>query len=132
VNIRSSEEEIPMFRIKHLIPTAAVVIASAGVLAPAALAQPDGLYPNANGNTRVVRIVDYVNPPDMRLGAWVHDTPLANPVEPKVAVAVTGRTIPTSGGVDWTLPVMAAVALGLIIMIAGDQILVRRRGQLAT
>ena len=45
---------------------------------------------------------------------------------------MTGRTIPTYGGIDWTFPVMAAVALGLIIMIPGDQILFRRRGQLAT
>ncbi len=121
-----------MFRIKHLIPTAAVVIASAGVAAPAALAQADGLYPNPTANTRVVGIVDYVYPPEHQVGAWVHDTPLANPVEPKAAVAVTGRTIPTSGGIDWTFPVMAAVGLGLIVMIAGDQILFRRRGQLAT
>jgi hypothetical protein len=119
-----------MFRIKHVIPTAAVVIASAGALAPAALAQADGLYPNPNANTRVVRIVDYVSPPDLRLGAWVHDTPLANPVQQPVVVS--GRTVSTDSGVDWTLPVMGAVALGLIIMIAGDQILFRRRGQLAT
>ena len=123
-----------MFRIKHLIPTTAVVIASVGVAAPAALAQADGLYPNPTANTRVVRVVDYVSPPDLRLGAWVHDTPLANPVEPKIApkVVVTGRTTPITGGTDWTFPVMGAVALGLIIMIAGDQIVVRRRGQLAT
>ena len=121
-----------MFRIKHLIPTAAVVIASAGVAAPAALAQADGLYPNPTANTRVVGIVDYVYPPEHQVGAWVHDTPLANPVEPKAAVAVTGRTIPISGGVDWTFPVMAAVGLGLIFMIAGDQLLFRRRGQFAT
>ena len=60
----------------------------------------------------------------------VHDTPLANPVEPKVVA--TGRTTRISGGADWTVPVLGAIALGLIIMIAGDQILVRRRGQLAT
>jgi hypothetical protein len=123
-----------MFRIKHLIPTAVAVIASAGVLAPAALAGADGLYPNPTANTRVVGIVDYVFPPERQLGGWVHDTPLANPVDPKIrpTVAVTGRTIPTDSGIDWTFPVMGAVALGLIIMIAGDQILVRRRGQLAT
>ena len=113
-----------MFRIKHLIPTAAVVIASAGVAAPAALAQADGLYPNPTANTRVVGIVDYVYPPEHQVGAWVHDTPLANPVEPKAAVAVTGRTIPTSGGIDRTFPVMGrGVGLGLVIMILGDQIL---------
>jgi hypothetical protein len=123
-----------MFRFKVLIPTAVVAIACAGVLAPAALAGPDGLSPNPAANTRVVRIVDYAYPPDTGLGAWAHDIPLANPVEPKIEtnVPVTGRTIPTSGGIDWTFPVMGAVALGLIIMIAGDQILLRRRGQLAT
>ena len=123
-----------MFRIKHLIPTAAAVIASAGVLAPAAMAQADGLYPNPTANTRVVGIVDYAYPPERQLGGWVHDTPLANPVDPKIQpkVEVTGRPIPTDSGIDWTFPVMGAVAVGLIIMIAGDQILVRRRGQLAT
>jgi len=123
-----------MFRIKHLIPTAAAVIASAGVLAPAAMAQADGLYPNPTANTRVVGIVDYVYPPERQFGGWVHDTPLANPVDPKIQpkISVTGRAIPTSGGVDWTFPVMGAVAVGLIIMIAGDQLLFRRRGQLAT
>ena len=57
-----------MFRIKHLIPTAAVVIASAGVAAPAALAQADGLYPNPTANTRVVGIVDYATPPEHQVG----------------------------------------------------------------
>ena len=117
-----------MLRIKHLIPTAAVVIASAGVLAPAALAGADGLYPNPT--VKVVPFVDRVPQTDNQLGARIHDTPLANPVEPKVVV--TGRTTPITGGTDWTFPVMGAVALGLIIMIAGDQIVVRRRGQLAT
>ena len=123
-----------MFRIKHLIPTAAVVIASAGVLAPAALAGPDGLSPQSERQDqghphRRPRLAARAP-----LGAWVHDTPLANPVEPKIApkVVVTGRTTPITGGIDWTFPVMGAVALGLIIMIAGDQIVVRRRGQLAT
>jgi hypothetical protein len=135
-----------MFRLKHLIPTAVAVIASAGVLAPAALAGADGLYPNPAAHAKaeapfprfapkehVTRIDDYVPRAGDR-GPWVHDTPLANPVDPKIGpkVAVTGRTIPTDSGIDWTFPVMGAVALGLIIMIAGDQILVRRRGQLAT
>ena len=31
-----------------------------------------------------------------------------------------------------TLPVMGAIALGLIFMVAGDQLFFRRRGQLAT
>ena len=121
-----------MFRIKHLIPTAAVVIASAGAAAPAALAQADGLYPNPTANTRVVahrRLCLPARAPARRTGPR---HPLANPVEPKAAVVVTGRTTPISGGIDWTLPVMAAVALGLIFMIAGDQLLFRRRGQLAT
>lgn len=122
-----------MFRIKHLIPTAAVVIASAGALAPVAQAHADGLYPHVNSKTTVVRIIDRVPPVDGQLGARAHDTPLANPVEPKgPKVLVTGRTTPISGGVDWSLPVMGAVALGLIFMIAGDQLLFRRRGQLAT
>ena len=118
-----------MFRIKHLVSTAAVLVVSAGVLAPAAQAKGDGMYPQVV-KTKVVRFVDSVPQVDNQLGARIHDTPLANPVQQPVVV--TGRAIPTSGGVDWTLPVMGAVALGLIIMIAGDRILVRRRGQLAT
>ena len=63
-------------------------------------------------------------------GAWVHDTPLANPVDQQTT-AVTGRAIATDGGIDWTFPVMGAVALALVMMILGEQVLVRR-GRLAT
>jgi hypothetical protein len=112
-----------MFRIKHLISTAAVLVVSAGVLAPAAQARP---VMGPHGQVAIPHISHFR---DAYAGP-IHDTPLANPVQQPVVV--TGRAIPTSGGVDWTLPVMGAVALGLIIMIAGDQILVRRRGQLAT
>ena len=118
-----------MFRIKHLVTTAAVLVVSAGVLAPAAQAKGAGMYPQIV-KTKVVPFVDKAPQVDNQLGARIHDTPLANPVEPKVVV--TGRTTRISGGADWTFPVMGAIALGLIIMIAGDQILVRRRGQLAT
>jgi len=119
-----------MFRTKHLIPTVAVVIASAGALAPVAQAQPDGIYHQSNSKVTVVGVLDPAPKIDNTLGARVHDTPLANPVQPKVVVA--GRTTPIGGGTDWSLPVMGAVALGLIVMIAGDQLLFRRRGQLAT
>lgn len=118
-----------MFRIKHLIPTVAVVIA-AGALAPVAQAHAEGLYPHVTSKTTVVGFFDPAPKVDNQLGARVHDTPLANPVVP--TVVVTGRTTPISGGVDWSLPVMGAIALGLIFMVAGDQLFFRRRGQLAT
>lgn len=122
-----------MHRIKHTVSTIAVVIATAGLIAPTAQAKGEAPYPRFAPTEHVTRIVDYV-PRTGDRGAWVHDTPLANPVEPKIApkVVVAGRTTPITGGTDWTFPVMGAVALGLIIMIAGDQIVVRRRGQLAT
>jgi hypothetical protein len=119
-----------MFRIKHVIPTVAVVIASVGVLAPVAQAQPDGIYHQSNAKTTVVGIFDPAPKVDSNLGARVHDTPLVIPVQPRAVV--TGRTTPTSGGADWSLLVMGAVALGLIVMLAGDELLFRRRGQLAT
>jgi hypothetical protein len=112
-----------MFRIKHLISTAAVLVVSAGVLAPAAQAKP---VIGQHGQVAIAHVSHFR---DAYPGP-IHDTPLANPVQQPVVV--TGRTIRTSGGVDWTFPVMGAVALGLIFMIAGDQLLFRRRGQLAT
>jgi hypothetical protein len=120
-----------MFRIKHLIPTAAVLIASAAVIAPAAQAQADGLYPSGNGTTTVVGVFDPAF--DNTLGARVHDTPLAKPVVlPTVTSQTSGRIVDTSGGIDWTFPVMGAIAIVLVMMVAGDQLLFRRRGQLAT
>ena len=78
-----------MFRIKHLVTTAAVLVVSVGVLAPAAQAKGDGMYPQVV-KTKVVPFVDKAPPVDNQLGARIHDTPLANPVEPKAVV--TGRT----------------------------------------
>ena len=46
-----------MFRIKHLIPTVAVVIA-AGALAPVAQAHAEGLYPHVTSKTTVVGFFD--------------------------------------------------------------------------
>jgi hypothetical protein len=62
--------------------------------------------------------------------AWLHDTPLANPVD-QPTTPVTGRAISTDNGTDWTFPAMGAIALVLVMMIVGERVLVRR-GQLAT
>ena len=118
-----------MFRIKHVIPTVAVVIASAGALAPLAQAQPDGLYPHVNPKTRVVTFVDPAAKVDTHRGGWLEHMALASLADQQ-KVAVTGRTTRISGGDDWTLPVMGALTLGFIIIAGGNQILVRRRGRL--
>jgi hypothetical protein len=124
-----------MLRIKHLIPTAAVLIASAGVLAPAAQARADNGFPRfapAPNSVAIAKAVQRTHN-DLAFGGVsrdvVHDTPLANPVEPKVA---SGRIVNTSGGTDWTFPVMGAITVVLIMMVAGDRLINRRRGQLAT
>ena len=124
-----------MFRIKHLIPTAAVLIATAGVLAPAAQARADHGFPRfapAANSVAIAKAVQRTHH-DLAFGAVsrdvVHDTPLANPVKSK---AVTGRIVDKSGGIDWAFPVMGAIAVVLILMVAGEQLINRRRGQLAT
>lgn len=128
-----------MFRIKHLIPTVAVLIATAAVLAPAAQAN-GGHFPRfAPSTSNAVAIATAVQRThnDLAFGGVsrdvVHDTPLANPVPlPKVTAQTSGRIVDTSGGIDWTFPVMGAIAIVLIMMVAGDQLINRRRGQLAT
>jgi hypothetical protein len=118
-----------MLRIRHTVSTIAVVLATAGLIAPAAQAKADGLPPHVAPKTSVYGIWDYV-PQTGDRGAWVHDTPLANPVE-QSQTAVNGRVASTGGGIDWTFPIMGGVALALIMMILGEQVLVRR-GRLAT
>jgi hypothetical protein len=130
------EEEIPMFRFKHVIPTIAVTLATAALVTPAAQAKPvTGPQSAESSNAAAIAKAVHRTHRDLAtsptLGTSrevVHDTPLANPVEPWFVV--TGRTTRISGGADWTFPVMGAIALGLIIMIVGDEILVRRRGHL--
>jgi hypothetical protein len=126
-----------MSRIARTISTIALVVASAGLIAPAAQAKADGLYPQVvvttssqPGTGNVGNDVFVVPIARGDRGAWVHDTPLANPVDPQTT-AVTGRAISTDSGIDWTFPVMGAVALALVMMILGEQVLVRR-GRLAT
>lgn len=117
-----------MFRIKHLIPTAAVLIATAGVLAPVAQAKAEAPYPRFAPNEHVTRIVDHV--PRAGERPWIHYTPLAYPGGDRTVV--TARTATTGGGIDWTFPAMGAIAVVLITMVAGDRLINRRRGQLAT
>ena len=125
-----------MFRIKHAIPTVAVTLATAAVITPAAQAKPvtgpqSAESSNAAAIAKAVHRThrDLATSPTLGTSPEViHDTPLANPVEPWFVA--TGRTTRISGGADWTLPVMGAIALGLIIMILGEEILLRRRGQL--
>jgi hypothetical protein len=125
-----------MLRIKHIVPTVAVLIASAGMLAPVAQAKEGSFGPNRVAITQAVHrthqdltvLVDRRMPFNHAPVVPAHDTPLANPVEPKVVV---GRTITMSSGIDWTFPVMGAIAIALIMMIVGEQFLARR-GRLAT
>jgi hypothetical protein len=117
-----------MLRIRHIVSTSAILVATAGLVAPAAQAEANGLYPHVT-STNIARFVDKAPQRDNQLGARIHDTPLANPVSPNVAV--TGRTVATSGGIDWTFPVMGAIAAVLLMMILGERVLVRR-GRLAT
>lgn len=118
-----------MSRFKHLITTAAVLIATTCALAPAAQAKDTGNFPRFAPNEHVTRIVDHA-PPTGAGRPWIHYTPQTyagthGPV-------VNGRVATTSGGIDWAFPVMGAIALVLIVMVAGDQLITRRRGQLAT
>ena len=118
-----------MLRIKHTVSTLALVLATAGLMAPAAQAKADGLYPHVAPKTFVVGIVEHV-PQTGDRGARVHDTPRENPVEQPMA-GVNGRVVSTGGDIDWTFPVMGGVALALVRMILGERVLVRR-GRLAT
>jgi hypothetical protein len=132
-----TEEEISMFRIKRIIPTLAATLATAALVTPAAQAKPV-TGPQSTESSNAAAIAKAVHRTHRDLATTVassreivHDTPLANPVEPKVVV--TGRTTRISGGTDWTSPALSAIALGIVVMmIAGDQILVRRRALLDT
>jgi len=124
------EEEIQMSRIARTISTIALVVATAGLIAPAAQAEADGLYPHVAPKVTVVGIWEHMPPQTGNRGAWLEHRALANPVDQQTT-AVTGRAISTGGGIDWTFPVMGAVALALVMMILGEQVLVRR-GRLAT
>ncbi len=121
-----------MSRIARTVSTIAVVVATAGLIAPAAQAKPIGISPPAVHRDTGATTIDRFPLPAARgdRGAWVHDAPLANPVDRQTPTA-TGRAIATDGGIDWTFPVMGAVALALVMMIVGEQLLVRR-GRLAT
>ena len=117
-----------MSRIKHFIPTLVVLVASAAMLAPAAQAN-GGHFPRFSPNEHVTRTVDHVRGVgDSR--PWIHYTPLAYPGGNRAVM--NGRIATTSGGIDWAFPVMGAIAVVLIMMVAGDQLITRRRGQLAT
>ena len=117
-----------MPRIKHFIPTLVVLVASAAMLAPAAQAN-GGHFPRFSPNEHVTGIVDHV-PAAGDSRPWIHYTPLAYPGVNRAVM--NGRTATTSGGIDWAFPVMGAIAVVLIMMVAGDQLITRRRGQLAT
>ena len=123
-----------MLRIKHTVSTVAVVLATVGLIAPAAQANADGLYPRfapkehfvPSGTAKIT--IDQVPLPTAQShrGTWLEHRALEFPVtQPKAHV--TGRVIATDGGTDWTFPVMGAVALVLVMMIVGEQIRVRRR-----
>jgi hypothetical protein len=120
-----------MLRIARTVSTIAVLVATAGLIVPvAAQARAAGIYPYISKNTGNLGFTHKAPSLDNRLGARVHDTPLANPVEQPGALTV--RTVSTDTGIDWTFPLMGAIALGLVLMIVGEQVLVRRRGRLAT
>jgi hypothetical protein len=118
-----------MLRIKHTVSTVTAVVAIAAVAAPAVQANADGPYPRFSPTEHVTRIVDHV-PPAAGRGGWLEHTALEVPVG-QTTTHATGRVISTSGGIDWTFPVMGAVALVLVMMILGEQVLVRR-GRLAS
>ena len=117
-----------MFRIKHFIPTLVVLVASAAMLAPAAQAN-GGHFPRFSPNEHVTGIVDRV-PAAGDSRPWIHYTPLAYPGVNRAVM--NGRTATPSGGIDWAFPVLGAIGVVLILMGAGDQLITRRRGQLAT
>jgi len=98
------------------------------MLAPAAQAN-GGHFPRFSPNEHVTGIVDHV-PAAGDSRPWIHYTPLAYPGVDRAVM--NGRTATTSGGIDWAFPVMGAIAVVLIMMVAGDQLITRRRGQLAT
>ncbi|MGH3076397.1 MAG: hypothetical protein ACRDQC_15770 [Gaiellales bacterium] len=117
-----------MSRISRTISTIAIVVATVGLIAPAAQAN-GGHFPRFAPNEHVTRIVDHV-PPAGASRPWIHYTPLTYAGTHRAVV--NGRIATTSGGVDWMFPVMGAIAVVLIMMVAGDQLITRRRGQLAT
>jgi hypothetical protein len=120
-----------MLRIKHTVLTIAAVVATAGLIAPAAQANA-GPYPRFAPKEHVIVSVDRVPLPTApaHRGAWLEHRALGNTVDHST-VNATGRIVSTDGGIDWTFPVMGVVALALVMMIVGEQILVRRR-RLAT
>ena len=125
-----------MFRIKHLIPTAAVLIATAGVLAPAAQARADHGFPRFAPAANSVAIAKAVPAPAPRprvRGCVARRRPRHAARQPR---HVEGRDRPDRRHVRrHRLGVpgrMGAIAVVLILMIAGDQLINRRRGELAT
>jgi hypothetical protein len=137
-NPTAFQEEIPMLRIKHTVSTIAVVVATAGLIAPAAQAKGEPPFPSFAPREHAVptgtlkMTIDRFPLPTARgvHGGWLEHRALANSANvPKAAV--NGRAVSSGGGIDWTFPVMGAVALVLVMMILGEQVLVRR-GRLAT
>src|SRR5690348_12037566 len=118
-----------MFRIKLVIPTVVVTFATAALVTPAAQAKPVA-GPQSAESSNAAAIAKAVHRTHRDLAASptpgvsreiVHDTPLANPVEPNVVVA--GRTTRITGDTDsWAFPLLSAIALGVIIVIAGDRL----------
>jgi hypothetical protein len=127
-----------MHRMKHTISTIAVVVATAGVIAPAAQAGAHGYYPRFAPNEHFVPAggakitIDRFPPPTAYgvHGGWLEHRALANSAD-LPSDTVNSRVVSTGGGIDWTFPAMGAVAIVLVLMILGEQILVRR-GRLAT
>ena len=121
-----------MLRIKHTVLTIAAVVATAGLIAPVAQANADGPYPRFSPTEHVRVVIDRVPlpTPQAHRGAWLEHRAFQNTVDRSTG-ATTGRIVSTDGGIDWTYPVMGIVALALVMMIVGEQILVRRR-RLAT
>jgi len=97
-----------MSRIARTISTIALVVATAGLIAPAAQAEADGLYPHVVATTssqpgtgNLENDVFVVPTARGDRGAWLEHRALANPVDTQTT-AVTGRAISTDGGIDWT------------------------------
>jgi hypothetical protein len=136
-------EEIPMLRIKRLVPTVALTLATATLIAPAAGARPIAGVNGASAQSALAQ-----SAAQTRSAGPVHDTPLANPVatpnryqaemvrllHPNTPVQpVVTRTVNSSNdSFDWTAAAIGASVVGLAMIMLASGVGIRRRGRLAT
>ena len=139
-----------MSRITRIVPTAVLTVAALALVAPAAQAKPV-TAPSGGPNdvSPIVRSVQAAHADSIRtVAVTTGDKPLANPVKGSATLGVGlmhASTVPSqvdsqrpiqvpvspSNGFDWTAAAIGAALVGILMLMLGAGVGLRRRGQLA-